>query len=172
MTQFYSKNKDIGEIQFLRTAQIHLKHLLSRDPLSFKEDLRHYRKLVWNVEKSSNSKDVSLIFFFLSGLGFTQFPEANSYYKFRYFFPKNISLHVIIHEKNYGYTIKAHIDLKVHTKTATNELTFELLSSLSFFLRKECPRTTNYIKTRLSRERSEKMGIQTPEPLEKKKIGI
>jgi hypothetical protein len=132
----------IEQVHIVRSAYAYLKYLFSFGPLYYSPDPTYYKNIVW----TGKDVNISLISYFLSGLGFIQIPAKDYYFKFRYFFPSEESFHVIVSKSANGYSVRAHIDIEEHKKALSNKLTFELLSSLSFFLRSECPTTRLFMK--------------------------
>ena len=127
----------ITQIPYLNSAYHQIKYLLSQSPHLFEIHEKYYKKIVW--KSSQGYRAVSLVFFFLRGLYFKEFPSETSYSTFRHFFPNQESLHVSIHNGEDECTITAHLDIVEHKQGCCNRMTFEFLSSLLFYLKKECP---------------------------------
>ena len=124
------------ESKLIKDSFVRLRALFLQDPVSHELDPKNSREVNWFLYHPFSVEDYYHIFYFLSSLGFRLILKENSYYHFKYKFPKNISLFVEIHKIWEGFNIKAHIDIGHYHKIIYNTLTLSILSELVYYLQK------------------------------------
>ena len=78
-------------------------------------ELIPYKKdLIWNIEHIPKPEDTSILKLFFRKFNSALFKDNGKTFEYRFFFKDNTSLHVILHEKSFGFAINAHVDVVIH----------------------------------------------------------
>ena len=125
--KFIEDNSNIKSFELLedtisQDTLIRLNEFLSHNPLKHDLDPHNYRKLVCNLGSTSKKKVLSFISKFVTKLGFQLIHEMQGEDRFRYFYSKEISLHLMIFNTRNKFRIESHIDVGVHKKTIQNQI--------------------------------------------------
>ncbi|HEC37511.1 hypothetical protein LCGC14_0975410 [marine sediment metagenome] len=79
-------------------------------------------------------------------IGFQQIHEMQGEDRYRYFYRKEISLHLMIFNAKNKIRIESHIDVGIHKQTIQNQLTVTVLSELHALLQKKFSTISTYVK--------------------------
>ncbi|KKM81914.1 hypothetical protein LCGC14_1325030 [marine sediment metagenome] len=148
----YIKSFELLEDPISQNTLIRLNEFLSHNPLKHDLDPYNYRKLVCNLGSTSKKEVLSYLSNFVTNLGFQLIHEMQGEDHYRYFYSKEISLHLLVFNTKNKIRIESHIDVGIHKQTIQNHLTVIILSELHALLRKRFSTITAYVKytTKLS----------------------
>lgn len=149
-----ANSKDLGGLKdiklleggYSRKVFVRLKKLLSHNPLNHDLDPQKHRKLVCEFTQGSKKSVLNYLSYFLTNLGFQLLRKEQEEYLFRYFFTRNVSLHLTVFESFNKFTLRSHIDVGIHQKVIRNRVTTVIFSELRALLNRVFPHGIAYVK--------------------------
>ena len=120
--KFIKDNSSIKSFELLedsisQNSLIRLNEFLSHNPLKHDLDPHNCRKLVCNLGSTSKKKILSYLSIFVTKLGFQLIHEMQGEDHYRYFYSKEISLHLMIFNTKNKIRIESHIDVGINKQT-------------------------------------------------------
>ena len=92
--------------------------------------------IFWWLGREPSQRDYDFIESMLSKVGAIVVRAGRNSIDFRIFYSRNVSMHIIIRRKYWGFAINSHIDIGIHSRTLFNREVLKLLSNVYVNLRK------------------------------------
>ncbi len=90
--------------------------------------------IFWWLGREPSQRDYDFIERKLSKIGAIAVRAERNSIDFRIFYSRNVSMHIIIRRKYWGFAIDSHIDIGVHSRYLFNREVLKLLSDVYLYL--------------------------------------
>ena len=104
--------------------------------LTSEKDCIEPQYIFWWLGREPSQRDFDFIERKLSKIGAVAVRAGRNAVDFRIFYSHNVSLHIIIRRKYWGFAINSHLDIGIHARSLFNREALKLLSKVYVHLRK------------------------------------